>query len=101
MTTSAAQMETLLWPRFLATHPMVCLAFKSCNFNQLEPQEGSRELTECCTRLLPMTYAAAGPWAGSCLTTGDADWVLYVPTHRDRATGVVLAEVRTTAPRPR
>ncbi|EST20343.1 hypothetical protein N566_28235 [Streptomycetaceae bacterium MP113-05] len=39
------------------------------------------------------------PWAGGWLTTGDADWGLYVPVHRDLVTGVVLAEVRVTVPR--
>lgn len=35
-----------------------------------------------------------GLWVGSWLTAGDADWGLYVPVHRDPATGVVLAEAR-------
>ncbi|MFP8903391.1 hypothetical protein [Streptomyces atacamensis] len=39
------------------------------------------------------------PWAGGWLTAGDADWGLYVPVHHDPVTGVVLAEVRVTAPR--
>jgi hypothetical protein len=42
-----------------------------------------------------------GPWSGSWLTTGDQDWALYVPTHRDLVTGVVLAEVRARASRHR
>ncbi|MEW2426146.1 hypothetical protein AB0911_37215 [Streptomyces nigra] len=41
------------------------------------------------------------PWAGGWLTAGDADWGLYVPVHRDPATGVVLAEARLTIPRRR
>jgi hypothetical protein len=40
-------------------------------------------------------------WAGGWLTAGDADWGLYVPVHRDAATGVVLAEARVTLPRRR
>lgn len=36
------------------------------------------------------------PWAGGWLTAGDADWGLYVPVHRDPATGVVLVEARIT-----
>ncbi|MEU8992896.1 hypothetical protein AB0C98_42070 [Streptomyces sp. NPDC048558] len=43
----------------------------------------------------------SGPWAGGWLTAGDADWGLYVPVHRDPATGSVLAEVRVTIPRRR
>ncbi|MEU3963303.1 hypothetical protein AB0F42_26435 [Streptomyces buecherae] len=39
------------------------------------------------------------PWFGDWLTVGDADWALYVPVHRDPATGVVLAEVRVAVPR--
>ncbi|MFG2632251.1 hypothetical protein [Streptomyces sp. NPDC048473] len=42
---------------------------------------------------------APGPWAGDWLTAGDADWGLYVLAHRDPATGIVLAEIRATAPR--
>ncbi|MFJ5534159.1 hypothetical protein [Streptomyces sp. NPDC093261] len=42
-----------------------------------------------------------GPWAGDWLTAGDADWGLYVPVHCDSGTGVVLAEIRATAPRRR
>ncbi|MER5916702.1 hypothetical protein ABT124_41625 [Streptomyces sp. NPDC001982] len=38
-----------------------------------------------------------GSWAGGWLTAGDADWGLYVPVHRDPATGIVLAEIRATA----
>ncbi|MGW7261176.1 hypothetical protein [Streptomyces sp. NPDC054834] len=38
-------------------------------------------------------------WVGQWLTVGDADWGLYVPTHRDPAGGIVLAEIRATAPR--
>ncbi|GAA4119910.1 MULTISPECIES: hypothetical protein [Streptomyces] len=41
------------------------------------------------------------PWFGGWLTAGDADWSLYVPTHRDPVTGVVLAEVQVTTPRHR
>lgn len=41
------------------------------------------------------------PWFGGWLTTGDADWALYAPVHRDPVTGVVLAEVRVTVPRHR
>ncbi|WP_428933663.1 hypothetical protein [Streptomyces sp. ACT015] len=44
---------------------------------------------------------ADAPWAGGWLTAGDADWGLYVPGHRDPATGTVLAEVRVTLPRRR
>ncbi|MFJ9351024.1 hypothetical protein [Streptomyces sp. NPDC101237] len=51
-----------------------------------------------------------GPFAGMELETTDASWPggwfavgdtagLYVPVHRDTATGVVLAEVRVTIPR--
>ncbi|WP_237407814.1 hypothetical protein [Streptomyces sp. M2CJ-2] len=39
------------------------------------------------------------PWAGDWLTVGDADWGLYIPVHRDPATGIVLAEARVTIPR--
>ncbi|MEU2448293.1 hypothetical protein ABZ588_32920 [Streptomyces althioticus] len=39
------------------------------------------------------------PWVGGWLTVGDADWGLYIPVHRDPATGVVLAEARVTTPR--
>lgn len=39
--------------------------------------------------------------AGGWLTVGAAGWGLYVPTHRDPVTGVVLAEVRATIPRQR
>ena len=39
------------------------------------------------------------PWFGGWLTTGDADWALYFPVHRDPVTGGVLAEVRVTVPR--
>ena len=53
---------------------------------------------------------AGGPLAGAELETTDAPWFggwftvgdtagLYVPVHRDQATGVVLAEVRVTVPR--
>ncbi|WFB11384.1 hypothetical protein LRS74_33425 [Streptomyces sp. LX-29] len=42
-----------------------------------------------------------GAWAGGWLTAGDADWGLYVPVHRVPVTGVVLAEIRATAPRRR
>ncbi|MER5669255.1 hypothetical protein [Streptomyces mirabilis] len=42
-----------------------------------------------------------GPWDGDWLTAGDADRVLYLPEHHDPATGVVLAEIRATAPRRR
>ncbi|MGW4551865.1 hypothetical protein ACWEN4_36840 [Streptomyces violaceorubidus] len=48
-------------------------------------------------RVLTTTGA---PWAGDWLTAGDADWGLYVPVHRDAATGTVLAEARVTIPRP-
>lgn len=41
------------------------------------------------------------PWAGGWLTAGDADGDLYVPVHCDVVTGVVLAEIRATAPRRR
>ncbi|MFD3336644.1 hypothetical protein ACFWV1_28960 [Streptomyces sp. NPDC058700] len=40
-------------------------------------------------------------WAGGWFTVGGADWTLYVATHRDPAADIVLAEVRTTAPRHR
>ncbi|WP_186831895.1 hypothetical protein [Streptomyces sp. ISID311] len=40
-----------------------------------------------------------GPWAGDWLTARDADGRLYVPVHREPATGVVLAEARPTVPR--
>ncbi|MFB8415299.1 hypothetical protein ACFC63_07260 [Streptomyces albidoflavus] len=54
---------------------------------------------------------AGGPLAGIELETTDAAWFgdwfpvgdtagLYVPVHRDPVTGVVLAEVRVTIPRP-
>lgn len=43
---------------------------------------------------------ADAPWAGRWLTAGDADWGLYVPGHRDPATGTVLAEVRGHHPAP-
>ncbi|MFC9398089.1 hypothetical protein ACFTWS_33775 [Streptomyces sp. NPDC057027] len=33
--------------------------------------------------------------------SGDADWTLYVATHRDPAAGIVWAAVRATAPRRR
>ncbi|MGW8985074.1 hypothetical protein ACWGQ9_20710 [Streptomyces parvus] len=39
-------------------------------------------------------------WTGGWFTAGDDDWGLYVPVHRG-VTGIVLAEVRTTAPRSR
>ncbi|MFE9454548.1 hypothetical protein [Streptomyces sp. NPDC006739] len=39
------------------------------------------------------------PCAGGWLTAGDADWGLYVPVHRDPATGIVLAEIWATVPR--
>ncbi|MET8724066.1 hypothetical protein [Streptomyces misionensis] len=39
------------------------------------------------------------PWASGRLTLGDADWGLYVPVQRDLATGIVVAEIRATAPR--
>ncbi|MET7685767.1 hypothetical protein [Streptomyces sp. NPDC005423] len=41
------------------------------------------------------------PWGGGWLTAGDGDWGLYVPVHRDPVTGIVLAEIRATAPRRR
>ncbi|MEU3400635.1 hypothetical protein [Streptomyces filamentosus] len=41
------------------------------------------------------------PWKGGWLTAGEADWALYVPGHRDSATGIVLAEVQVTIPRRR
>ncbi|MGX1887271.1 hypothetical protein [Streptomyces sp. NPDC055287] len=43
----------------------------------------------------------ADAWVGQWLTAGDADWGLYVPVHRDPATGIVLAEARGTIPRRR
>ncbi|NMI54973.1 hypothetical protein FNV62_50200 [Streptomyces sp. RLB3-17] len=42
-----------------------------------------------------------GAWDGDWLTAGDADRGLYLPVHHDPATGVVLAEIRATAPRRR
>ncbi len=39
------------------------------------------------------------PWKGDWLTVGEADWGLYVPVHRDSATGIVLAEAQVTIPR--
>ncbi|MCC3654748.1 hypothetical protein LIX60_25440 [Streptomyces sp. S07_1.15] len=42
-----------------------------------------------------------GPWFGDWMTIGNQDWALYVPTHRDPVTGVVLAEVLARAPRHR
>ncbi|MGJ5899217.1 hypothetical protein ACSCBZ_45870 [Streptomyces niveiscabiei] len=41
------------------------------------------------------------PWTGGWLTAGDTDWGLYIPVHRDPATGTVLAEARVTVPRRR
>ncbi|MER5739970.1 hypothetical protein ABT117_30455 [Streptomyces sp. NPDC002262] len=41
------------------------------------------------------------PWKGDWFTAGEADWALYVPGHRDPATGTVLAEVQVTIPRRR
>ncbi|WP_330242627.1 hypothetical protein [Streptomyces sp. NBC_00525] len=38
------------------------------------------------------------PWSGDWFTVGDTAG-LYKPTHRDPATGVVLAEVWITIPR--
>ncbi|MDQ0784515.1 hypothetical protein [Streptomyces sp. B3I8] len=42
--------------------------------------------------------APDAPWSGDWLTAGAADWGLYVPVHRDPATGTVLAEVRVNHP---
>ncbi|MEF9908623.1 hypothetical protein ACQSMD_33415 [Streptomyces flavovirens] len=38
------------------------------------------------------------PWFGDWFAVGSGGWALYRPVHRDPATGVVLAEVRATAP---
>ncbi|MFL9683691.1 MULTISPECIES: hypothetical protein [Streptomyces] len=48
-----------------------------------------------------MLETTDAPWKGDWLTAGEADWALYVPGHRDPATGIVLAEVQVTIPRRR
>ncbi|WP_217422908.1 hypothetical protein [Streptomyces sp. 8P21H-1] len=48
-----------------------------------------------------MLTTTDAPWAGGWPTAGVSDWGLYIPVHRDLATGTVLAEVRVTLPRRR
>ncbi|MFE9783652.1 hypothetical protein ACFYPA_36605 [Streptomyces sp. NPDC005775] len=42
---------------------------------------------------------SSAPWFGGWFPVADADWALYLPTHRAPATGVVLAEFRETGQR--
>ncbi|MFJ9149149.1 hypothetical protein ACIRP7_13975 [Streptomyces sp. NPDC102270] len=40
--------------------------------------------------------STSAPWPGGWLKGDGADWALYLPTHRDPANGIVLAEVQET-----